>query len=145
MHEDYFIFTLYSYLLVNYFTYNCIYFYFFKNRTLKNFMYLFLKRAEGREKEMERSINVKELIGCLLHAPWQGPHPQARHVPWLGFESFALWDNAQPLEPYESGAHIISYEIHWRSKWVNKWTKNDNIVVLQSNLQFHSMTIFTIL
>ena len=31
---------------------------FFKDNSLKDFMYLFLERGEGREKERERNIDV---------------------------------------------------------------------------------------
>ena len=29
--------------------------------------------------------------GCLWHAPYWGPGPQPRHVPWLGIEPVTLW------------------------------------------------------
>ena len=44
----------------------------------KDFIYLFLDRGEGREKEMERK---KSMRGCLLCAPHWGPGLQPRHVP----------------------------------------------------------------
>ena len=42
--------------------------------------YLFLERGEGREKERERNINVREihpLVASLMH-PNQGPNLQPR-------------------------------------------------------------------
>ena len=42
------------------------------------FIYLFLERGEGRETERETSM-----CGCLSCAPYWGPGPQPRHVPWL--------------------------------------------------------------
>ena len=43
----------------------------------KDFIYLFLERGEGREKERERNISV----WLSLHAPEWGLGPQARHAP----------------------------------------------------------------
>ena len=43
----------------------------------KYFIYLFLERGEGREKERERNINV----WLPLHAPHWGSGLQPRHVP----------------------------------------------------------------
>ena len=63
---------------------------------LKIFIYLFLERREGREKEMERNISVWL---PLTHPHW-GPGPQPRHVPWLGIELVILWF---------AGSHSI----HW--------------------------------
>ena len=44
----------------------------------KDFIYLFLGREEGREKERGRETSV---CGCLLRAHYWGPGPQPRHVP----------------------------------------------------------------
>ena len=52
----------------------------------KDFIYLFLDRGVGREKERERNINVWL---PLVHS--RGPGPQPRHVPWLGIEPATLW------------------------------------------------------
>ena len=52
----------------------------------KGFIYLFLETGEGREKGRETSI-----CGCLSRAPYWGPGPQPKHVPWLGIELVALW------------------------------------------------------
>ena len=49
--------------------------FFFKD--FKDFIYLFLEREKGREKEGERSIYV----WLLLMRPLQGPGPQPKHVP----------------------------------------------------------------
>ena len=62
----------------------------------KDFIYLFLERGEGREKERVRHSNV----WLLLAHPHQRPKPQPRHVPWLGIELATLWF---------SGRHSI----HW--------------------------------
>ena len=52
-----------------------------------NFIYLFLDRGGGMEKERERSINVWLPI---MHLYW-GPDLQPRCVPWLGIEPVTLW------------------------------------------------------
>ena len=45
-----------------------------------DFIYLFLERGEGREKERERNIDVPEKHRLVAsHMPW-GPGPQPRHV-----------------------------------------------------------------
>ena len=50
---------------------------------LKKKIYLFiLEGGEGREKDKDRSMDVRETwIGCLSHASTQGPALQPRHVP----------------------------------------------------------------
>ena len=53
----------------------------------KDFVYLFLGRREGREKERESNINMWLPLTC----PLLGPGPQPRHVPWLGIEPATLW------------------------------------------------------
>ena len=52
---------------------------------LKGF-YLFIFRERGREGEWETKT-----CGCLSHAPYPGPSPQTRHVPWLGIKPATLW------------------------------------------------------
>ena len=73
----------------------------------KNFIYLFLERGEGREKERERSINVGEIhqlvafhmppTGNLAHNPGMCPDQELNQRP------FILWDDAQLAEPHWSG------------------------------------------
>ena len=53
---------------------------------LKDFIYLFLERGEGRERERETSM-----CGCLLFTPCWGPGRQPRHVPWMGIQPAMLW------------------------------------------------------
>ena len=45
---------------------------------LKDFIYLFLERGEGKEKERETNINV---FGCILRTPYWRPGPHPKHVP----------------------------------------------------------------
>ena len=45
---------------------------------LKDFIYLFLERGEGREREGGRETSM---CGCFLHTPYWGPGQQPRHVP----------------------------------------------------------------
>ena len=60
-------------------------------------VYLFLERREGREKEREGNINVREkhCLGCFLHAPNWWPGPQPRMCPVTGnltlFPVFLDW------------------------------------------------------
>ena len=56
----------------------------------KDFIYLFLDRGEGREKEMERNINVCLSLMYLLLGP--GLQPSARCPEW---ESVTLWFSGQ--------------------------------------------------
>ena len=68
---------------------------------LKDFIYLFLERGEGREKEKEKHRCARETsISCLLHAPTWGPGLQPRHVLWLGIELVTFWFTDQ-------------HSIHW--------------------------------
>ena len=62
----------------------------------KDFIY-FIFGGEGRRRGRETSM-----CGCLLHAPYWGPGPQLRQVPWLGIELVTLWFAGQ-------------YSIHWAS------------------------------
>ena len=54
----------------------------------KEFNDLFLERGEGKEKGRETTC------GWLSHAPYWGPGPQRRHVPWLGIKPLTLWFTA---------------------------------------------------
>ena len=52
----------------------------------KGFIYLFLEKGEGREKERERNIN-----GVASHrCPTWGANLQPKHVPWLEIEPATL-------------------------------------------------------
>ena len=51
----------------------------------KDFIY-FRERKRGRKRGRETSM-----CGCLSNAPYWGPGPQPRHVPWLGIEPANLW------------------------------------------------------
>ena len=56
---------------------------------LKDFIYLFSERGEGRERRETL------MYGCLSYAPYWGPGPQTRDVPWLGTEPVTLWFSCQ--------------------------------------------------
>ena len=73
-----------------------LYFYF-----LKDFIYLSLEGKGGRQRE--RNIRVWWVLSC---APYQGPGPQSRHVPWLGIE---------PVTPCFAGWHSIHWAIPARA------------------------------
>ena len=89
---------------------------------LKDVIYLFIERGEGREKERERNIAVWEmywLVSCLLHNPNWGPGPQPRRVPWLGIElvtflvtGWHLIHWATPARPYfKASIFIFSFNL----------------------------------
>ena len=69
-------------------------------------IYLFLERGEGRKKEWERNIDVRNInLLPLVHAPTRdqtcnpGTCPDGKSNWW----PFTLWNNAQPTEPHCSG------------------------------------------
>ena len=68
-----------------------------------SFIYLFLERGGGREKETKRNINVREKHWS--HAPQLGLNPQPRPVPWQGtnLKPFALLHDVQSTELHQSG------------------------------------------
>ena len=53
----------------------------------KDFIYLFVERGEGTEKDRGRNIS----LWLHSHAPYWGPGLQPRHVPWLGIQPDTLW------------------------------------------------------
>ena len=59
--------------------------------SIKDFIYLFSERGEGRTKGTETSM-----CGCLSHGPHWGPDLQPRHVPWLGIELTTVWSTGWP-------------------------------------------------
>ena len=61
--------------------------------------YLFIFRERGRERGRETSMH-----GCFSHAPYWGPGPQPRHVPWLGIQPATLcFTGAQSTERHQPG------------------------------------------
>ena len=50
--------------------------------------YLFILREEKGRRKRGRETSM---CGCLSHAPYWGPGPQPRNVPWLGTEPTTLW------------------------------------------------------
>ena len=73
---------------------------------LKDFIYVFLERGEGREKQRERNIDVwkKHQLVASHACPNRRPGPQPRHVPDQESNQrlFALRDNVQPTESQAS-------------------------------------------
>ena len=53
---------------------------------LKDFIYLFLERGEGKERGKETSMCC-----CFSSSLNWGPGLQPRHVPWLGIKPATLW------------------------------------------------------
>ena len=71
-------------------------------------MYLFIYLDWGRkgEREGEKHWCGRETVhGCLLYMPWLGSEPATQDVAWRGIEllTFALWNDAQPTKPHQSG------------------------------------------
>ena len=71
---------------------------------LKDFMYLFSERGEGREKERERNNQVWLPLKC----PHWGPDQQLRHVPWLGIKPATLWFTGQHSIHWATTARAIN-------------------------------------
>ena len=66
---------------------------------LKDFIYLFLERGEGNEKERERNINVWLPLTCPLLGTW--PATQACALDW-----------ESNCQPFGFQAHTQSTELH---------------------------------
>ena len=77
----------------------------------KDFIYLFVERREGREKERERNTDTWETHRLVAaHMPSTGaPGTQSRHVPWLGFESATFWFTVQCSISWAPPARVISF------------------------------------
>ena len=77
----------------------------------KDFIYVFLEKGEGREKERERNINMQEehqtVASCtppardLAHNLGRCPDQESKR------QTFGLWVDAQPTESHQSGLMII--------------------------------------
>ena len=69
---------------------------------LKDFIYLFLERGEGREKEKDRNSNVWLPLVCPLLGTW--PPTQACALDWeLNRQSFGSQAGTQSTEPHQPG------------------------------------------
>ena len=71
------------------------------------------------------------MCSCLSHAPYRGPGPQPRHVPWLGIEPTTLWF-----------AGLDS--IHWATParaGICSWTSTETALVLSHPLGKKAQTI----
>ena len=77
------------------------------------FMYLFLKRGDRREKEMERNISEREtLISCLLYAPQPGTKPTTLACALTLNQTGDLspcWMMLNELSPSGQGTTLHSY------------------------------------
>ena len=77
---------------------------------LKRFYFVFLERQQGREKENERNINVRNTdqlpLVCVLTRDWTR-NPGMCPDQELSLPSFVLRNNAQPTEPHWSGQRIL--------------------------------------
>ena len=53
-------------------------------------LFIIFRRRNGREKERERNINIRNTGMCLANCPVLGLNLRLRHVPWLGIELLTL-------------------------------------------------------
>ena len=91
----------------------------------KDFIYLFLHRGEGWEKQREKI----SMCGCLLHAPYWGPGLNPRHVPWLGIELATLGF---------AGQHSIHWATPARAIWL-KFIMSWNLYIFA--VEWHSTVV----
>ena len=78
--------------------------------TVNLFIYLFLERGrEGGGRKREKSM-----CGCLSSAPYWGPGPQPRPVPWLGIDPLAHRLALSPLS-HTSQGNFCKYWIDYYS------------------------------
>ena len=72
------------------------------------FIYFFRDRGEGKEKDMERNINVREkhrsVASCTCPTRDQTCNPGTCPDWESNLQPFTLQDNVQPPEPHWSGA-----------------------------------------
>ena len=117
----------------------------------KDFIYLFLERREGKEKERERNINVWLLLMCPLLGTW--PATQACALDWelnqRPFSSQACTQSTELHHPglFEMFYHFSSYIYISDPFWVNyrmwnvvepRWSfKNKNQILWLSLLKIH--------
>ena len=73
---------------------------------LKDFMYLFLERGEGRERKRERNIDAR--IARFSRAPSWGPGPHPRRMPWLGIQPATLQFAGQRSIRWTTPARTLS-------------------------------------
>ena len=79
----------------------------------KDFIYIFLERArQGKKRETS-------MCGCLLCAPYWGPGPQPRHVPWLGIEQMTLsFPGLCSIHWATPAREKLNFQYHTTSKWI---------------------------
>ena len=94
----------------------------------KNHLCIFLERREGREKERERNIYVREkhqLVASRVHPDW-GPN----------WRTFALQNDTQPTEPCRSGQFLtVLVLFYWFSFHVSVFKSSRNYVGRNSSTQ----------
>ena len=80
---------------------------------LKEFIYLFLEREEGRERKRKRNTDVKEKhqLGAFRTHPDQTHNPGMRPAQESNRQPVVLRDDTQPTEPHWLGLDCF----------LNKW------------------------
>ena len=86
----------------------------------KGFIYLFLERGEGREKEGEET----SMCAYLSPGPHWGHGSQPRHAPWLGLKPGTSWfaARAQSTEPHQPGKFsqlMKMHLLHLQTVWIS--------------------------
>ena len=73
--------------------------------------YLFIFREKGKEREKKGETSM---CGCLLCAPYWGPGPQPRHVPWLAIEP-ATFQFTVTVQFSSLWTFTVQHAVHWAS------------------------------
>ena len=82
-------------------------------------LFVFRERGREREREGEKHQCVRDtLIGCLLHAPNQGPVLQPRHVPWPGIKPVAFYFSGQHSIHWATPARAALLSNQWCLHWL---------------------------
>ena len=80
----------------------------------KDFIYLFLERGEGKEKEKERKINMWLSLTCPLLVTWPATQACALtgHMRESNQRPFGSQAGTQSSEPYQPGQKNIFFYIN---------------------------------
>ena len=89
------------------------------------------------------------MYGCPSHAPYWGPGPKPRHVPWLGIEPATLWFIGQCSVHWvtPAGVHImnISYIFFCGVQWFWHFLKLDDVLLSRNQYTLRFSVIYAFL
>ena len=105
------------------------------------FLFIYLnivvsREKEGREKEKERNIDVREKhqsVASHIHSN-RGPNLQPRRVPWLGTEPATLWSTEQCPTHWATLVRAASRLLHtekWEETGISQERPNRKALFLQ--------------